>query len=384
MAHVTDHRTTPRDRAPGGVWAEDERPRAGRGRAGRGLAAAAVGAVVGATVAAGTFLVLDGDDEVMAATVTEAAPAVTAPAADRPATVQSVLEDVGPATVVISTRGAANGPLGRATGGAGTGMVLEADGLVVTNAHVVAGAGSIQVRFDDGTVAAATLVGTDVGHDVAVLELDGVEGLTTVDLAPGDELEVGEPVVAIGNALDLEGSVTVTQGIISALDRTIRTADAELTGLVQTDASINPGNSGGPLVAADGRVVGMNTAVAGSAENIGFAVPADVMRRSVDEIMSGGGDGGVTEGGFLGVQVADDGSGHAVVVAVGPATPADAAGLRVGDVVLAADGRPVDGADALVAAVSGRPPGEDVSLVVGRDGGQVTVDVTLGSRSTTT
>lgn len=389
-----DHATESSPTAAPGSWvsAEGGRPGSRRGRARcRGwLAAASVGALVGATVSAATLVALRDDVETTAPT-TEAAPAAAvtvpaapAPAADSPTTVQAVLADVGPATVVITTRGVASGPLGRPTGGAGTGMILEADGIVVTNAHVVAGAGDIQVRFDDGTIAAATLVGTDVSHDVAVLRLDGVDGLTTVELAPSEELEVGEPVVAIGNALDLDGGVTVTQGILSALDRTIRTADGELTGLVQTDASINPGNSGGPLVDADGRVVAMNTAVAGSAENIGFAVPADAMRRSVDDILSGGGDGAGAEGGYLGVQVADDGSGRAIVAAVAPGTPAEAAGLRTGDVVLAVDGRSVGGADALVAAVSGRPPGDDVVLVVGRDGRQVTIDVTLGSRSTTT
>lgn len=312
-----------------------------------------------------------------------ATPAVSTATGD-PASVQAVLAEVGPATVVISTQGFGAGPFGRAieTGGAGTGMVLEEDGLIVTNAHVVAGASTIEVRFDDGSVHEAELVGTDTSADVAVLQLDDVVGLPTVDLAATDGLEVGETVVAIGNALDLDGSPTVTQGIISALDRTIETSGARLTELVQTDAAINPGNSGGPLVDAEGRVVGMNTAVAGSAQNIGFAVPSDVIRSSVEEIFDGGGDPTASSAGsgYLGVQLDDADGDGAEIVAVGPGTPASAAGLSAGDVIISVDGDDVDDAAAAVSTISGNDPGDDISITVRRDDRERTVEVELAAR----
>ena len=351
-------------------------------------AAAAVGAVVGASVAAGTMAVFD-DDTVVAplpatAAVSPPSAAPSVPSALAQPSVQSVLAEVGPATVVISTQGFAAGPFGRAieTGGAGTGMVLEQDGLIVTNAHVVAGADTIEVRFADGTVRDATLVGTDVSHDVAVLRLDDAEGLPTVSLAPTDELEVGEPVVAIGNALDLDGGPTVTQGIVSARDRSIRAPGTTLTGLVQTDAAINPGNSGGPLVDAEGRVIGMNTAVAGSAENIGFAVPGDVIRTSVDDILSGGGDPAppAPGSGFLGVQAGDAGGQGAAVTTVGQGTPAAEAGLQAGDLITAVDDEQVADAAELVSAIAAHDGGDDVTLTISRNGEERTLEVSLGTR----
>lgn len=342
-------------------------------------AAATIGAVVGAAVSAGSMAAFAAPDG--ARVPTPVAPVVST-GAGAPATVQSVLAEVGPATVVISTRGVSPGPFGRPVEGvgAGTGMVLEEDGLIVTNAHVVARASAVEVRFHDGAVHEAELVGTDTSHDVAVLRIAGVDGLPTVELAPSDELEVGEAVVAIGNALDLGASPTVTQGIVSALDRTIRTPDAELTELVQTDAAINPGNSGGPLVDADGRVVGMNTAVAGAAENIGFAVPADAIRSSVDDILAGGDDGPAPGSGFLGVQLGDAGGLGAAVVAVGRDTPAEDAGLREGDLLVEVEGEAVDGAKAAVAAVGEHDAGDEVSLTIRRDGRARTIEVVLGAR----
>jgi putative serine protease PepD len=164
---------------------------------------------------------------------------------------------------------------------AGTGVVIDASGHILTNAHVVEGATEITVTLaGDGVARTARVVGADAAADIAVLEVDKTDGLVPVTVAPAGSTAVGEQVVAIGNALALEGGLTVTQGIVSALDRSIETDSGTLTHLVQTDAAISSGNSGGALVNAAGQVVGINTAVASSsssvqASNIGFAISID-------------------------------------------------------------------------------------------------------------
>ncbi|MGH9137752.1 MAG: S1C family serine protease [Acidimicrobiales bacterium] len=182
-------------------------------------------------------------------------------------------------TVVQSRRG----PSVAEGQGAGTGVVIEANGdlLILTNAHVVAGATSIDVKVSgDDDEREATVVASDESSDVAVLEVDDTSGLVPAQLADTATTQVGDEVVAVGNALALEGGMTVTRGIVSAIDRSIETASSTLRGLIQTDAAISSGNSGGPLVNAAGEVVGINTAVASSgggveATNIGFAISID-------------------------------------------------------------------------------------------------------------
>ncbi len=172
---------------------------------------------------------------------------------------------------------------------AGTGIVIDDSGDILTNAHVVAGARSLTVTLPGSTTTrSATLVGSDPQHDVAVVHVQDTTGLRAATLASSDDAQVGEGVVAIGNALALKGSLTVTQGIVSAVDRSIQTDSSSLTGLLQTDAAISSGNSGGPLVDAEGTVIGMNTAVASSsqqvqASNIGFAIP---IRSALDRVSS--------------------------------------------------------------------------------------------------
>lgn len=172
------------------------------------------------------------------------------------------------------------GPMRVEGEGAGTGIVLAADGLVLTNAHVVTDASSITVRMSDGTTYVATLVRSDSAADLAVLQLDGASGLTPAVFGTSADLAVGDEVVVIGNALDLGDTMSVSRGIVSALDRTITTDVGTLSGLVQTDAAISSGDSGGALLDASGRVVGVNSAGATDAngvsvENIGFAIPID-------------------------------------------------------------------------------------------------------------
>jgi putative serine protease PepD len=194
--------------------------------------------------------------------------------------VKAVVTAAEPSVVAISTQVVQRrGPFEVMGEGAGTGIIIDDAGHILTNAHVVAGASEVTVVVN-GEERSAEVVGGDPGSDVAVLRLDDASGVVPATLGTTAEVAVGDPVVAIGNALALEGSPTVTQGIISALDRTIQTQSATLTELIQTDAAISSGNSGGPLVNADGEVIGVNTAVATSgggvsASNIGFVIPID-------------------------------------------------------------------------------------------------------------
>ena len=167
---------------------------------------------------------------------------------------------------------------------------MSSDGEILTNAHVVEGASTVKVTLaGEAQSRDADVVGTDVANDLALLKLSGVSGLPAAALGESDEVRVGDDVVAIGNALALRGGPTVTRGIISALDRTLDTQDATMTGLIQTDASISSGNSGGPLVDATGKVIGINTAVAASgggtaAENIGFAIAIDTAKPVIERL----------------------------------------------------------------------------------------------------
>ena len=193
--------------------------------------------------------------------------------------VASVIDKVEPSVVTINTQITVDQGRRSYTGeAAGTGIILTSDGEILTNAHVVADATSITVTLDGETTAReAVLVGADTAHDVALIKIVDASGLTAASIGDSDTVAVGDDVVAIGNALDLDGSVTVTRGIISALDRSIEVDNGSLSGLIQTDAAISSGNSGGPLVNAAGEVIGMNSAGAASsgsvtAENIGFAI----------------------------------------------------------------------------------------------------------------
>jgi len=200
-----------------------------------------------------------------------------------PETLQQVVRRITPSVVDIEVSGSFIDRNGRKRYGSwvGSGFVMDSGGLIATNAHVVDGAETINVVIHDGTTTPGTLVGIDTEHDLAVVRIDRTD-LTALELATDVVLQVGDPVIAAGNALGLEGNPSVTVGIISALNRSIDLNDgASLSNLIQTDAAISSGNSGGPLLTEDGRVVGVNTAGASStdtttAQNIGFAIPISV------------------------------------------------------------------------------------------------------------
>jgi putative serine protease PepD len=259
----------------------------------------------------------------------------------------------------------------------GSGFVFDADGHVVTNYHVVQGARSVTVTFPDGRDVDADVVGTDPSTDLAVLELNDDVDVEPLELADSDELEVGDPVVAIGSPFGLEG--TVTSGIVSALDRTIESPnDFGIDHAIQTDAAINSGNSGGPLLDTSARVVGVNTQIqsgSGGNDGIGYAIPSNTVRDVARQLI----EDGKVQHAFLGVTMSDAEDGVRIED-VRSGSPADDAGLRAGDVVTAAGGDSVESPDDLRRAVDARKPGDELKLEYRRDGDSRSATIELGER----
>jgi S1-C subfamily serine protease len=277
--------------------------------------------------------------------------------------------------------------------GEGTGFIVRSDGIVVTNFHVVEGASTVTVLTSDDEPVEydARVIGGDIQDDLAILDIDAT-GLPTVPLGTSIDLELGQPVVAIGYALGLAGGPSVTTGIVSSLTRRITVQDANCieceagqrvyTDVIQTDAAINPGNSGGPLVDLAGRVVGINTAGAGSAENIGFAIQID----SAKSIIEDAANNPSAPVAFMGVQFdfASTGDG-ALIAGVIDDGPADDAGVQPGDVVVLFDGEPVGSTDELGELIRSHAPGDVVEVgIVRPDGSEVVVTIELGLNPTAT
>jgi putative serine protease PepD len=279
--------------------------------------------------------------------------------------------------------------------GSGTGFVIEDDGTIVTNAHVVDDSTSAKVVFNDSDDAVtAKILGRDVSTDLAVLKVDPARtpALEPLALADSDTVRVGDSAIAIGYPLGLER--TVTAGIVSGLGREIKAPNGfSIDKVIQTDAPINPGNSGGPLLDAKGRVVGVNSQIAtdGAGQGnvgIGFAIPSNTVREVVPQLEQGR----AVAHPFIGVSTspAISGSG-AVIQRVTPSSPAAKAGLRAassasgegGDVIVAVDGKPIGEPDDVAAAIDRRAPGDRVTIVVLRDGRRTAVELTLGTRPAT-
>ncbi len=298
--------------------------------------------------------------------------------------VAKVAEYVAPSVVTVSAdiEDELLGP----GGSIGTGLILTSDGEILTNAHVVEGATKIRIRLAGQTEPiAATLLATDVGNDLALLRVSG-DGYQPATIADPDSVRIGDDVVAIGFALDLDGDPSVTLGIISALDRTIVSGDGALDGLIQTDAAISSGNSGGPLVNSLGEVVGINTAVARgdssvAAINIGFAISMAEAIPIIESLRAKAGGVERSEG-YMGVGVDDrrDGGQGAIVANVEPESPAEAAGIMEDDLVISINEVAVDGAAGVVAAVRDSEPGDRVKIVVLRAGNELKLTVTLADR----
>lgn len=267
----------------------------------------------------------------------------------------------------------------------GSGFLVSADGYVVTNHHVIEGATTVRVRIDQRTLE-ARVQGSDPGTDLAILKVEAGQPLPFLELGDSDRLRVGDWVMAIGNPLLLDHTVTV--GVVSAKGRSIGiTADSSLENFIQTDAAINRGNSGGPLVDLDGRVVGIATAMNWGAENIGFAVPVNTLRAILPQLK----EKGRVSRGYLGIQISNlspemaeafgaPGLRGVLVQEVVPGGPAERAGLQHGDILLKADGREVLDTRELIQYISSRPPGSRVRVELRRGQKILTKEVTLAER----
>ena len=316
---------------------------------------------------------------------------------DETSAVTNAVEKTSPAVVVITST--VDSPRGSGTG-VGSGMIFDSNGWILTNKHVVDGATALQVRLADSRTFDGTVYGIDPLTDLAIVKIDAT-GLPTVKIGSSGELKIGQMAIAIGDPLgNFEN--TVTTGVVSGLGRQIQAGGAtdvsgeQLNNLIQTDAAINPGNSGGPLLNSSGEVIGINTAVAGSAQGIGFAIPIDVARPLMEQAVAGkplsrpwigvyyqpvtkqlAKDEGLSvEAGALVKAPADAGT---AVLTGGPAAKA---GVKDGDVIVAVDGTMVDATHDLSTLILPHAPGEKVTLIVVRGGQTQQLSVTLGTLPT--
>jgi putative serine protease PepD len=342
--------------------------------------AASVGVIIGVLALAGAF----GGDTTIVRSET-APPATTTTTAPAKATAVADIYARASAGVVFVQANSGRGQLAFPGGGraaSGSGFVIDDEGHIVTNDHVVQGASQYRVRFGaHGKPLVAKLLGTDPSADLALLKIDPKQAdLHPLKLGASSTLRPGDLAVAIGSPFGLEG--TVTSGIVSALGRTITAPNGfSISGAVQTDAAINPGNSGGPLLDAQGRVIGVNSQIqtnGGSDQNsgVGFAVPVDAIKRALPALEQGKS----VQHAYLGVSTQTAADGGATVNAVVDGGPAQKAGLRDGDRIVSIGGADVREPDDVVAAVNARKPGDEVAVVVERGGDRRTLTVTLGAQ----
>ena len=365
---------------------------------------AVIGAVAAIGVLAGTGQLGGGDTTIIresasglstsvSSTSSDAAAAET-PATTRGLSVEQVVKRESPAVVLVSNETAQGGSLG-------SGFLIDDQGHVVTNAHVVDGATKTTVTFQDGTEGKGTILGVDKSTDVAVIKVSKVPaGVHPVPLGNSGDLTVGQDVVAIGNPYGYSG--TATTGIVSALKRAIQSPSGfTIQNAIQTDAAINQGNSGGPLFDNDGRVIGINSQIAsenGGNVGIGFAVPIDTVRPIVDSIISGG----KAQHAWIGIQGREltpalaqklglDGKRGVVIASLDNRGPASDAGLKAaakadaavptgGDLIVAVNGKPVTDMADVAEAVASRKVGDQITVTVLRDGKSQTVTMTLKDR----
>jgi putative serine protease PepD len=398
----------PPEQPPGQPPVGPERP-APRGR--RRWVDVGVAALVAAVVAGGTTagVMSATDDSQPVAASSSTASGGTSAGAKGPVTQAAgqavdwtkVAGAVEPSVVAISNRS-------QFSLSEGSGVVLDTKGHVLTNNHVVAGAsqgGTLTVTLNDGRSYQASIVGTDPSTDLAVIAMKGATNLTPATLGDSDAVQVGAPVMAVGNPLGLAG--TVTTGIVSALDRPVTTSTESgggpaalqgggtpvVTNAIQTDAAVNPGNSGGALVDASGRVIGIPSSIASLGQGsggqsgsigLGFSIPINEAKSIADQLLADG----TAKHPFLGISLKDgqvaQGAAQraaAVIAQVQPGSPAAAAGLKAGDAIVAVNGESVNSSESLVAQIRERAVGDSVKLTLLRDGKQVDVTAKLTARA---
>jgi putative serine protease PepD len=363
-----------------------------RSRAGVLFAGALVLSVVSAAVGGGVAVLISSPHSPVGSLASAPANGTPAPPRMQQGSVEQVAAKVVPSVVKLETK------LGNATA-EGSGIILDGNGLILTNSHVVsipdAGPNGLvgadtTATFHDGRTTSFSIVGTDPMSDIAVVRAKDMSGLTAITIGSSANLRVGQSVVAVGSPLGLES--TVTSGIISALNRPVSSVgDAgnqnTVLDAVQTDAAINPGNSGGALVDMNGDLIGVNSAIATVGDNsanaeagsigLGFAIPIDQAKRIADQLIATG----KASHASLGVRVSSDATTHgARIVDVTNGGPAASAGLPKGAVITKVDDRVIDSADALVAAVRSRAPGDAITLTyTDPSGATKTAKVTLGT-----
>jgi S1-C subfamily serine protease len=295
-----------------------------------------------------------------------------------------VVDRVGPAVVRLDVKAADD----RRHGGTGSGVIVAPDGLVLTNSHVVGGGGAVSVATVEGRSLTARVVGDDPDTDLALVRIDAPVTLPAAALGNSKLLKRGQLVIAIGNPLGFES--TVTTGVVSALGRSLRSRSGRLIDdVIQTDAALNPGNSGGPLVSSHGEVVGINTAVIMGAQGICFAVAANTASFVLGELVRHG----RVRRAYIGIaaqqftlsrrrrHAAGLAQDSAVMIAsVEPNSPAARAGLVAGDIILALDGTPVTGADDLIRSLAGDKIGRRVEIEALRNGGRLAVSLVPDER----
>lgn len=300
--------------------------------------------------------------------------------------IAKVAASVAPNVVTISSMSQGAAGSGESVG---TGIFLTSTGEILTNAHVVEGATKIQVRlYNETEPRTGKVIAADVGNDLALVKIEGTN-FKPAQFADPKAIRIGDAVIAIGYALNLDGGPSVTTGIVSALNRTITTENGALNGLIQTDTAISSGNSGGPLVNYKAEVVGINTAVARgdnstAANNIGFAVSTKEVLRVV-ELLRRQANGETRKEGYLGVGLTDraDGGQGAVIANVQSGSPAAKAGVKEGDVILAINDEPITGRAGMIAIVRDALPDETVTMKLERGKEIITVQATLTERTTT-
>jgi putative serine protease PepD len=304
-------------------------------------------------------------------------------------TINQIFRQDGPGVVdIVVTSNVSGGFFGgtQQTQGEGAGVVYNKNGDILTDQHVVDGATSVTVTFEDGYKAKATVVGTDPSTDVGVIHVNvPASQLHPIPFADSSTAQVGDPVIAIGSPFSLPE--TVTSGIVSAVGRSINAPNGfEITGAIQTDAPINPGNSGGPLLDANGDVLGLSDQIdtnntnpatgEGSSSGIGFAIPSNGVAHIANEIIAGQ----PVHHSYVGVSLNPDSSSGAQVVTVAPSSPASSAGLRQGDLVTALDGKAISSTQQFIETVDTYPPGQKITLTVKRGGSTLHIGLKLGTR----
>jgi S1-C subfamily serine protease len=375
-------------------------------RAGRFLAGLVIVALVALFASTMVACTTDKSDAQQTAPPTATAQSTPSVPSGTESSVPDLYDSVRPSVVRITTIGVTRTAFGtQQTEGLGSGIILDEDGNILTNYHVVEGARELQVTLGDQSSASATVVGTDPAGDLAVIKADFPSdiALSPAKLGDSDQIRVGESVIAIGNPFGLDG--TVTEGIISGLDRTLsEQQNRPLRELIQTDAAINPGNSGGPLVDFNGDVIGINTAIENPSgtdtfSGIGYAIPVNVAKQELSQLLAGKtvvharlGISGETITPNLAKELNLSVSEGVYVVQVDSTGPAGEAGVHGaesatqnaltppagGDVITGIDSQTTATFDDLATYVDSKQPGDKVTLHIIRDGNKMDIDVTLG------